>query len=337
MSHELCLLCRIPVGALPPPQGSLAQALTHLSDFESTTPKEELVEQLVADPVGWASRRQGRIGTGTLCTAACAPQLHSFARADAASAPAWCLSRTDKHRTLTAPLETTDTALHAPTSGTHIHHHLVPPQPVCTQLAPPCGTSCPSTTQTTGVHGPGGVTGPTTLTPHCMPRLPLRTQLAPSLWDFVSAYDADYERYVTLVALLEQQKDLDEQAAAAAGGRAAAAAAPAPTLLSASDAAELLQLGRYYSEHLQRDLKVGRGERERHGGVRVEGLAGKRLRGLRTASIPHRHLHFDVRHGGGCTERVVRRRRRWLSAWRSARPPVRRRWRSGWRGACGWA
>lgn len=60
--------------ALPPPQGSLAQALSHLSDFESTTPKEELVEQLVADPVGSVGCRQERIDTDTLCTAARAPQ-----------------------------------------------------------------------------------------------------------------------------------------------------------------------------------------------------------------------------------------------------------------------
>lgn len=149
---------------------------------------------------------------------------------------------------------------------------------------------------------------------------------------------------MTLVALLEQQKDLDEQAAAAAaGGRAEAD--PVPTLLSANDISELMQLGRYYSEHLQRDLKVGRGAGGRD--AVLWGIAGGEEAweaGCWYGSPGVASVCCETNEGyalriiksnmNTCNARC---RRRWRNVWRSVRPSARRRWRSGWHAACGLA
>ena len=93
-------------------------------------------------------------------------------------------------------------------------------------------------------------------TPHA------RSQLAPALPDFIDTYDADYRRYLSLLALVEQRRD--EAAALAApaaggprgGGGGDKEAARAVLSGLGGLLTDIKHLGRYYNDHLNRDLRV---------------------------------------------------------------------------------
>ncbi|PNW77423.1 hypothetical protein CHLRE_10g435900v5 [Chlamydomonas reinhardtii] len=91
--------------------------------------------------------------------------------------------------------------------------------------------------------------------------------LAPALPDFIDTYDADYRRYLSLLALVEQRRD--EAAALAApaaggprgGGGGDKEAARAVLSGLGGLLTDIKHLGRYYNDHLNRDLREALAER----------------------------------------------------------------------------
>ncbi|KAG2448758.1 hypothetical protein HYH02_006112 [Chlamydomonas schloesseri] len=90
--------------------------------------------------------------------------------------------------------------------------------------------------------------------------------MAPALPDFVDAYDADYRRYVSLLALVEQRREEAAARAAAAGGGAGAGgggkeAARAVLAGLGGLLSDIRHLGRFYDGHVTRDLQEALAER----------------------------------------------------------------------------
>ncbi|GIL78783.1 hypothetical protein Vretimale_255 [Volvox reticuliferus] len=82
--------------------------------------------------------------------------------------------------------------------------------------------------------------------------------LAPELHEFVTAFDADYHRYVSLMALVAQlEEEMEDEAAVAAAGGRTRLVARASSLLG-----EINHLARFYEEHVRRDIREALAQRE---------------------------------------------------------------------------
>ncbi|GIL45288.1 hypothetical protein Vafri_2449 [Volvox africanus] len=82
--------------------------------------------------------------------------------------------------------------------------------------------------------------------------------LAPELHEFVTAFDADYHRYVSLMALVAQlEEEMEDEASVAAAGGRARLAARASSLIG-----EVSHLARFYEEHVRRDVREALAQRE---------------------------------------------------------------------------
>ncbi|KAG2432968.1 hypothetical protein HXX76_008696 [Chlamydomonas incerta] len=108
-------------------------------------------------------------------------------------------------------------------------------------------------------------------------------EMAPALPDFIDAYDADYRRYLSLLAAVEQRREQAAAAAAAAGGGGGGKEAAAAVLAGLGGLlSDIRHLGRYYDDHVNRDLQealAARAEARRQSG---SGEVVRRLaRGMR--------------------------------------------------------
>ncbi|GLI66077.1 hypothetical protein VaNZ11_009796 [Volvox africanus] len=82
--------------------------------------------------------------------------------------------------------------------------------------------------------------------------------LAPELHEFVTTFDADYHRYVSLMALVAQlEEEMEDEAAVTAAGGRARLAARASSLIG-----EVSHLARFYEEHVRRDVREALAQRE---------------------------------------------------------------------------
>ncbi|GLC34053.1 hypothetical protein PLESTB_000832200 [Pleodorina starrii] len=104
--------------------------------------------------------------------------------------------------------------------------------------------------------------------------------LAPALHDFVNSFDADYHRYVSLLAMVSELEA--ELEAVSTGDDADVGGGARIVARAASLAGEIRHLARFYDEHVKRDLKEAMAQREEERRIRGADEVARRLsRGMR--------------------------------------------------------